>query len=257
MDLPRRSCRSLSTNLRSTVRKYVPMSVSFYFIQEFRVRKFLVPISVISKSTFRVFLVAREVAFHNWRVSVKTPRPRFFLPRSGETERYETVIRPPERLNERVSIRRRSHRGGRFSFPRNNSQGSPGIAAAARERLGQPWGRGYDVLVINLFCALPATRRAETSFSRRIGLPPRHGLKNPPTAFGRITLPRRKLVALKTASESSLIPADLETSFGFSNRATLCTARSTSRFDERREPENYGNVNIPRATMRYAERLEI
>ena len=41
----------------------------------------------------------------------------------------------------------------------------------ARERLGQPWARGYDVLVINLFCALPATRRAETSFSRRIGLP--------------------------------------------------------------------------------------
>lgn len=36
---------------------------------------------------------------------------------------------------------------------------------------GQPWSRGYDVLVINLFCALPATRRAETSFLRRIGLP--------------------------------------------------------------------------------------
>lgn len=100
----------------------------------------------------------------------------------------------------------------------NNGHGSPGITAAALERLEQPWGRGYDVLVINLFCALPATRRAETSFSRRIGLPRGHDLKNPPTAFGRITLQRRKLVALLKSPRKlhPFIPTDLGTSFVFS-----------------------------------------
>lgn len=90
------------------------------------------------------------------------------------------VIRPRERLSARlcIPIGDRSaavveqQQLASFSFDcNNNGHGSPGIAAAARERLQQPWGRGYDVLVINLFCALPATRRAETSFSRRIGLP--------------------------------------------------------------------------------------
>lgn len=102
----------------------------------------------------------------------------------------------------------------RCSSENNNGAGSPGIAAAARERPGAALeSRGYDVLVINLFCALPATRRAETSFLRRIGLP-RHDLKNLPTAFGRVTLPRESSDGFsRWLGDLALIPLDLGNQF--------------------------------------------
>jgi len=115
----------------------------------------------------------------------------------------------------------------RFTSGNNNGAGSPGIAAAARERLGAALeSRGYDVLVINLFCALPATRRAETSFLRRIGLP---RAARPEETYrqlsDKLTLPWRKLGRFTwRLSEISLIPLNLETSFRFwrSGREVSC-----------------------------------
>ncbi|TGZ56243.1 hypothetical protein DBV15_11422, partial [Temnothorax longispinosus] len=48
----------------------------------------------------------------------------------------------------------------------------------------------------------------------------RHDLKNLPTAFGRVTLPRRKLRRFSRRLRNlSLIPLNLETSFGFWERS--------------------------------------
>lgn len=115
-------------------------------------------------------------------MQIKTSRRAIFPAQSrgltlsnGNTTTREInrlLVYPLKRLQRARRQRRQQRQLVSFSFDRNNNgHGSPGIAAVARERLGQPWARGYDVLVINLFCALPATRRAETSFSRRIGLP--------------------------------------------------------------------------------------
>lgn len=122
----------------------------------------------------------RKTVIYVSRMQIKTSGRAIFPAQSrgltlsnGNTTTREikrVLVYPLERLQRQRQRRQRQLVS--FSFDRNNNgHGSPGIAAVARERLGQPWARGYDVLVINLFCALPATRRAETSFSRRIGLP--------------------------------------------------------------------------------------